>query len=183
MIKVLTWEDCAKVCSTWEECDAFGFREVAMDPYRGTRELWEPRAVLEPKECRLYKNGGLEVNVHGEWYNEWAVWGWLAGWCPKKKGKKTAKTMTRYFGYGPGVGLAARLSVRHQHEYKYPTTYLAATDAYYDVEPDQADFVCYTLCKLVEDCTSWKYQGNPASRRHCKLLFTTETTKETNGGK
>ena len=140
VIKVLTWEDCAKACSTWDECDAFGFQEVAMDQ-RG-----EPRAVLGPKECRLYKNGGLEVNKHGEWYNGWAVWGWLAGWCPKKKGKKTAKTITKYFGYGPGAGEAATSIM----QFRYPKANLAPTDAYYDVEPEKADFVCGSLCNLLE---------------------------------
>ena len=52
VIKVLTWEDCAKACSTWDECDAFGFQEVAMDPQHTVYFL--PKLMSKPEEgsCR-----------------------------------------------------------------------------------------------------------------------------------
>ena len=43
-------------------------------------------------------------------------------------------------------------------------------DAYEFVHPDEADFVCDTLCKLVEGYTSWKFQI-ATNRNNCKLIF------------
>ena len=43
-------------------------------------------------------------------------------------------------------------------------------DAYEFVNPDEADFVCETLCKLVDGCSSSKFQI-AINRNNCKLLF------------
>ena len=43
-------------------------------------------------------------------------------------------------------------------------------DAYEFVNPDEADFVCDTLCKLVEGCNAWRFQI-ARNRNNCKLLF------------
>ena len=51
-------------------------------------------------------------------------------------------------------------------------------DAYEYVNPDEADFVCDTLCKLVEGCTSSKFQI-AINRNNCKLLFEKASSGET----
>ena len=112
-IKVETADDCAKLCSLEEDCDAFAFHTG-----------W--------KECRIVRDGGLD---HGRSYSG------MGGFCPKKRGKKTAGQ---------------------------------EDDAYEFVHPDEADFVCETLCKLVEGCASWKFQI-ARNRNNCKLIFRTKT--------
>ena len=108
-IKVETAEECAKVCSLEEDCDAFAFHI-----------FW--------KECRLVRDGGLD---RGRSYLG------IAGFCPKKRGKRTGGQKD---------------------------------DTYEFVHPDEADFVCDTLCKLVEGCVSWKFQI-ATNRNNCKLIF------------
>ena len=128
-IKVKTADDCAKACSLEEECDAFAFSSFQSNP---------------TKDCVLVKNGGL---AFGDGCGGASVEGCggrtMAGFCPKKEGKKN------YDGL-------------EDDEYEY-------------VNPDEADFVCDTLCKLVEGCTSWKFQIAP-NHNNCKLLFTTTTS-------
>ena len=108
-IKLGTADDCAKLCSLEEECDAFAFHTG-----------W--------KECRMVRDGGLD---RGRSYSG------TGGICPKREGKKTAGQ---------------------------------EDDAYEFVHPDEADFVCETLCKLLQGCVSWKFQI-ATNRNNCKLSF------------